>query len=293
MSMKVKFKIESYSIIISDAGIRIFDRDETRLFTRYDGPQYTDPDIYYPLILDWLEERGVKLTRKELEEIIQKQIEEEKKIEEEITKLLEEEEEERESMAEKVERRLIPEVKNDFRVAVIVRPIIDKTFQEILLQKDIKKINKYRAIGATFSVYRKELYLREGVVDATFSIWVVNPVVDIASKLDEAAEEIDGAMYLFVQKSTKYLDAYANIFKVLSSSGCKRHYVVFITKEEKGVTEEQKGEILEAFSKVRGDIAKEGISITLSEIALEELTEEEWSKLLTEIAKEAIKESKE
>ena len=291
--MKLKFKIESYTIIISDSGIRIFDRDETRLFTRYDGPQYADPDIYYPIILDWLKERGVKTTREELEEIIQKQIEEEKEIEKEISKLMEEEAVERENIAERVEERFLPEVKNEFRVAVIVRPIIDRTFQEILLQRDIKKINKYRAIGATFSVYRKELYLREGVVDATFSIWVVNPVVDIASKLDEAADEIDGAVYMFVQKSIKYLDAYAKIFRVLATSGCKRHYMVFITAKEKGVTDEQKEEVVNKFNSIRSEIAEENVIVELNEASLEKLTEEEWSKILTEIAKKTIKESKE
>ena len=293
VDMRIKLKIESYSIIISDAGIRIFNKDETRLFARYDGPQYTAPDIYYKIIMEWLEERGIKITRKELEEIVQKQIEEEKKKEEEINKLLEEEKEEKNSVVETIERRVIPEVKNDFRVAVIVRPITHKKIKKILLQGDIKRVNKYRAIGATFSVYRKELYLREGVVDATFSIWVVNPVVDIASKLDEAANEIDGALYMFVQRSVRYLDAYGEIFRVLATSGCKRHYLVFITEENKGVTEEQKEEVINKFNELKSEIVKEFTGISLEEVVLEELTEEDWSNILTEIAKESIKESRE
>ena len=290
--MRIKFKIESYSIIISDAGIKIFNKDETRLFTRFDGSQYTDPDIYSQIILRWLKERGVRITREELERSIQKQMEEEKRREKEINKLVEEEKKEKESVTKKIERRVIPKIKNDFRVAVIVRPIIDKKIRDILLQRDIKKVNKYRALGATFSVYRKELYLREDVVDATFSIWVVNPVVDIASKLNETASEMDGTLYIFVQKSVKYLDAYSKIFKVLATSGCKRHYLVFITKENKGVTEEQREEILNKFNEIRSEIIKEVTGVSLSEVTLDELTDEEWDKVLTEIAKEAIKESK-
>ena len=69
--------------------------------------------------------------------------------------------------------------------------------------------------------------------------------------------------------------------------------MVFITAKEKGVTDEQKEEVVNKFNSIRSEIAEENVIVELNEASLEKLTEEEWSKILTEIAKKTIKESKE